>query len=85
MDDELEEAKAGAGRPVRQLMQPIKEDSDDGGLNDGSSMKRQRKENREASELAKLTSTCDWLGVGQRNVGGSVPRVWPVSYLKTMA
>lgn len=56
MDDELEEAKAGAGRPVRQLMQPIKEDSDDGGLNEGSSMKRQRKENREASELAKLTS-----------------------------
>lgn len=34
--DELEEAKVGAGRPVRKLMQPNKEESDDGGLNEGS-------------------------------------------------
>lgn len=35
VDDELEEAKVGAERPVRKMMPPVKEESDDGGLNEG--------------------------------------------------
>lgn len=49
MDDELEEAKVGADRPVRKMMPPAKEESDDGGLNEGGGHGEAEEENWRAN------------------------------------
>ena len=49
MDDELEQAKVRAEKPVRKMMPPVKDESDGGGLNEGGGHEDAEEQNWRAS------------------------------------